>query len=71
VSVLINVMAILGLACSILGVLLAAWFFIPAIRDRRRERRFIRQECADLAALDDPAAMAAALRRTGRQGNSA
>jgi hypothetical protein len=34
VSVLINAMALLGLACSILGVLLAAWFFIPAIPAR-------------------------------------
>jgi hypothetical protein len=64
-------MAILGLACTILGGLMAGLFFIPAIRDRRRERRFIRQECADLVVLDDPAALMAALRKSGREGRTA
>ena len=66
-SVLINTMAILGLVCTIFGGLLAGLFLTPAIRDRRRERRFIRQECADLAALDDPAALRAVLRKTGSE----
>ena len=70
-SVLINTMAILGLACTILGGLMAALFFTPAIRERGRQRRFIRQECADLAALDDPVAFRAALRKTGRKGKAA
>ena len=67
-SVLINTLAILGLACTILGVLVTALFFSPALRKLRRKRRFIRRECADLAALDHPVAFRAALRKTGREG---